>query len=50
MKTVSAGVNCVRIQREYGVQYMIKQKWKIREKRISVNKAARAYYTHQGVS
>lgn len=29
---------------------MIKQKWEIREKGISVDKAARAYYTHQGVS
>lgn len=29
---------------------MIKQRWKIREERISVEKAARTYYTHQGVS
>ena len=29
---------------------MIKQKWKIRENRISVDRAARAYYTYQGVS
>ena len=29
---------------------MIKQKWIKREKRILVKKAARAYYTHQGVS
>lgn len=28
----STGVNCVRIQNEYGVQYMIKRRWKIREK------------------
>ena len=28
----STGVNCVRIQSEYGVQYMIKRRWKIREK------------------
>lgn len=46
----SAGVNCIRIQSKYGVQYMIKQRWKIREERISVEKAARVYYTHQGVS
>ena len=46
----SAGVNCIRIQSKYGVQYMIKQRWKIREERIAVEKAARVYYTHQGVS
>lgn len=46
----SAGVNCIRIQSKYGVQYMIKQSWKIREERISVERAARVYYTHQGVS
>jgi hypothetical protein len=29
---------------------MIKQKWKIRKNGILVEKAARVYYTHQGVS
>ena len=29
---------------------MIKEKWKMREKRILVEKATIAYYTHQGVS
>ena len=29
---------------------MIKRKWNMREKRILVEIAARAYYTHQGVS
>ncbi len=28
----SAGVNCIRIQSKYGVQYMIKQRWKYEKK------------------
>lgn len=47
---LSTGVNYVRIHDKYGVQYMIKQKWKIRKNGILVEKAARVYYTHQGVS
>lgn len=43
-------MNYVRIHDKYGVQYMIKQKWKIRKNGILVEKAARVYYTHQGVS
>lgn len=34
----------------YGVQYMVERKWKIRKNGILVEKAARVYYTHQGVS
>ena len=37
-------MNCIRIHSEYGVQYIIKQKWKIREKRISVEKSIISYY------
>ena len=33
-----------------GVQYMVERKWKIRKNGILVEKAARVYYTHQGVS
>ena len=37
-------MNCIGIQSEYGVQYIIKHKWKIREKRISVEKSIISYY------
>lgn len=36
---LSAGVNYVRIHDKYGVQYMIKQKWKIRKNGILVEKS-----------
>lgn len=35
---LSTGVNYVRIHDKYGVQYMIKQKWKIRKNGILVEK------------